>query len=257
MPDPNNPLSYIGQSNDPTLGTRTVNADKSALNLQMGLAELAKKSQYATTLQQLTNQGNAAIARTNRQGRNEAAALSQGLDFNSPDFSVERKAQFDTTQNLNRGRLAELAAGTGQVVVPPAKPTLGNIFAPENALVPGLTPNERTAAAGLPKTKTGAESGTQRQKTIWVANGPNEPGMWHKEVITETEKDTQDTTQQGLPSSTDTSGRQLLDDEAAQQVLQFLAAEFPEAKEIGGDMFEDESNVYVTIDGQEIPLEKF
>jgi len=60
MPDPNNPLSYIGQSNDPSLKDRAIGTNTALQNLRGGLAQIASQSGYDRQLE----------AQKGRQARN-------------------------------------------------------------------------------------------------------------------------------------------------------------------------------------------
>jgi hypothetical protein len=51
MPDPNNPLSYIGQSNDPSLTQRTVDTNRSLQEMRRNLGQIASESGYARQLE--------------------------------------------------------------------------------------------------------------------------------------------------------------------------------------------------------------
>ena len=51
MPDPNNPLSYIGQSNDPSLTQRTVDTNRSLQEMRRNLGQIASESGYTRQLE--------------------------------------------------------------------------------------------------------------------------------------------------------------------------------------------------------------
>ena len=59
LPDPNNPLSYIGQSNDPSLKDRAIGTNTALQNLRGGLAQIASQSGYDRQLE--AQKGQAAL----------------------------------------------------------------------------------------------------------------------------------------------------------------------------------------------------
>ena len=118
MPDPNNPLSYIGASNDPTLGNRVKQSQQSTLDLQRGLSQIAAKGQNARQLAGINN-----LAQAKREG------MQYGLNPNSPTFAAdlaERRGDIHDTSRSNilsnRATAAGIAADSLGLKPPPGKP---------------------------------------------------------------------------------------------------------------------------------------
>ena len=105
MPDPNNPLSYIGASNDPTLGDRVKQSQKSTLDLQRGLGQIAAQGQNERQLAGINN-----LAQAKRVG------MQYGLNPNSPTFAADlaqRRGDIHDTSRSNILSNQATAAGIG------------------------------------------------------------------------------------------------------------------------------------------------
>jgi len=143
MPDPNNPLSYIGASNDPTLGDRVKQGQQGTLDLQRGLGQIAAQGQNARRLAGINNESteyqSGMTLGLNSRGKNNPVAAD--LSRIGRDISNVRQAgahKENTAGALNLGHLG---------IYPTMQPTLGQTALPSNVPRKGIPLGIRESAA--------------------------------------------------------------------------------------------------------------
>ena len=92
MPDPNNPLSYIGQSNDPSLTQRTVDTNRSLQEMRRNLGQIAATGRW----DELTS--NIDAASREKVADIGAAATRHGHFTNRGFITPEMSPEMATTQ---------------------------------------------------------------------------------------------------------------------------------------------------------------
>jgi len=100
MPDPNNPLSYIGASNDPSLTQRTVDTNRSLQEMRRNLGQIA--SQGINTLAQQRSADQAALERVKETGgqTRQSESLRRGIDLLGAYPNAAGKLEQDRTTQL-------------------------------------------------------------------------------------------------------------------------------------------------------------
>lgn len=146
-----NPLSFIGKSNDPTLGQRTINASSIADQLQASLAKL--NSQRAGSLQ---------LADLNNLAAGNRNAVTQGFS-NLSDLQgsgVERELSRRLAQALKGAEVGSTLQRSGFGIVDPQLPRSASEIGIEDFLGGFQLPGEKQEAA---KAKATAKVGEDEE----------------------------------------------------------------------------------------------
>jgi hypothetical protein len=179
--DPNNPLSAIGASNDPSLTQRTVDNNKIVGLLGNKLAELTKGGIENRRLQAQTDVAAGDRNDANIAGRFAVQGLSQGLNTKGPDFLTrleDNRVTDNQSKNslsaLNLARLGSRADINGKTALEVADPT---------AIQNRITPLD-TAAASAGNTAN-VKQGKTIKRTRYYGADKQPLGAGFKEETTD------------------------------------------------------------------------
>ena len=185
MPDPNNPLSYIGASNDPSLTQRTVDTNRSLQEMRRNLGQIASQSGYDRSLEGFKAGNASALAKQNNLASLIRGYLTQGIDL--PGHSGGRMGERYATDTIAK-QLANIAAadavGAGPFLTPGMH--ISELAASDPITLPTTPSGERVARAGQPVTTF--NTGTSGKETITNVQleGDTVPSRGPKKVVTET-----------------------------------------------------------------------
>jgi hypothetical protein len=197
--DPNNPLSAIGVSNDPTLGDRTKGQAQGAIDLQNALGAIAAKGQNTRANTQLTgdlNQRNTRASNLLTEHQFDVMAPPPAAGAPVPDLAKilrdsrdlkNRTAESGINLQDSQGALARAKYGLG-TDVPIGSPIADHLnVAKPSKVVPRV--GDTSAAAGVPKTQIGSSHIKKVEQYVVV------DGVLQKQ--TNTGKASVDTTEKG------------------------------------------------------------
>jgi len=122
MPDPNNPLSYIGQSNDPSLTQRTVDTNRSLQEMRRNLGQIASEGGYASRLSTQEAGQARTLERLKAQNVLANTAAGQHMNINDPNYwEQQEKARIAKLANtLAQANLRAVKAGQYNLAPPGA-----------------------------------------------------------------------------------------------------------------------------------------
>lgn len=185
MPDPNNPLSYIGASNDPSLTQRTVDTNRSLQEMRRNLGQIASESGYA---RQLEGQKGRAALQKQREMDNAnliRSFITKNIDLGGSD-PYGQLEELRTSENAARNIKTILdLANTGRETLTLPGSTVQEATSLAQKTIPMPPLGLSTAAAGRPQTTyiSGLESGRQLDRVILTEEG------LAREKLTEDKKD--------------------------------------------------------------------
>jgi len=178
-----NPLSIIGNSNDPTLAQRTTDAASS-------------NSAMRNALLQIAAQGRNQRANTSLQGglTLDNTALGKNLDRQGPNFTANldarRLSDLAGTDSVTQSNLAGAALNLGNLgQFPTPQATAAETVSPSNTLIPGLPLGvQKSAAQGSDAAKLTGKVSDKVQEKGFEIGGVKIGGS---EVTTTKEKSTE------------------------------------------------------------------
>ena len=265
MPDPNNPLSYIGASNDPSLTQRTVDTNRSLQEMRRNLGQIAETGRWEELASNIDADARRNVARIQSDAATAGDWIGAGV---SPYASPVEQAQTlsNIQEAINTERLASgwrqaAEAGMGIKLRPSddrSIPRVSDAYS-DPSVVPTIPTSVRSSME-LARTEKDREQHTRSKKGLV----PNAAGGWDvvdEQVVTER------TVQEKGPTSTE-SGQVtnkttvpelnvpvnlVTDEETATyvfnipEVQQVLEEQGTEAREM--KVWEDGSNYYVNFNG--------
>jgi hypothetical protein len=156
--DPNNPLSAMGRSNDPSLEKRTTDSAAASDALRRDLAQLTSQGQNADRLANINNTALSEAARKLPYQRSN-------IRVNDPEANTKLDARrLNDIATNNAAQFANRSAGmvglgkVGKFGVPEPKQTALKAVRPNIPIVAGPPIGDSAAAAGLPILQTGNKS---------------------------------------------------------------------------------------------------
>ena len=163
MPDPNNPLSYIGQSNDPSLKDRAIGTNTALQNLRGGLAQISPQSAQDRRLSSQEAQQAETLERLKAYNVLANTAAGLNLNIDDPNYREQQTANREADLAYKLAQAADLAAGVGLWHTGEGGSFLEQ-FSPRNQLMLGGLRGALEAEAGVPKEKLSQGAGTQITK---------------------------------------------------------------------------------------------
>ena len=160
MPDPNNPLSYIGQSNDPSLKDRAIGTNTALQNLRGGLAQISSQSAQDRRLSSQEAQQAEALERIKAHGVLANTAAGLNLNIDDPNYREHQTAARLADLLYKRAQGAELAAQMGLWQTGEGGSALEQLD-PLNPLMIGGLKGVLETAAGVPKEKLSQGAGSE------------------------------------------------------------------------------------------------
>lgn len=167
MPDPNNPLSYIGNSNDPTLKARTEGSAQGAIDLQRGLAQIMSQGQNQranTTLQGGIN-ATAADRLPFQQAQINPDAPNAATLLDTARLTEIANKDSGTNLNNSAGALNRAKFGVGSAA--PAGSSANEIQNPALPTMPIARVGDTAAASGVPKLNSSKGKVIKTEAPVW------------------------------------------------------------------------------------------
>ena len=190
MPDPNNPLSYIGQSNDPSLKDRAIGTNTALQNLRGGLAQISSQSAQDRRLSSQEAQQAETLERLKAYNVLANTAAGLNLNIDDPNYREQQTANREADLAYKLAQAADLAAGVGLWHTGEGGSFLEQ-FSPRNQLMSGGLRGALEAAAGVAKEKVTQGAGTQTTYTAPVAGEDKLPigDIEQRKIVTDVDQD--------------------------------------------------------------------